>query len=82
MGFPLWSTEWDLLHNGTEMTAAESLDLSLDTFSIDELESWHKEWSIAVNNTHYIRSKRPKGNYYFCVVDESKDIYVVQSETK
>ena len=28
--------------NGTEMTVAESLDLSLDAFSINELVSWRK----------------------------------------
>ena len=33
----------------TEMTAAESLDLSLDTFSINGSVIWHKDWSGVVS---------------------------------
>ena len=34
----------------TEKTAAESLDLSLDTFSINGLVIWHKDWSVVVSD--------------------------------
>lgn len=36
--------------NCTEMTAAESLDLSLDTFSINGSVSWRKDWSVVVSD--------------------------------
>ena len=36
--------------NCTEMTAAESLDLSLDTFSINGLVIWHKDRSVVVSD--------------------------------
>jgi len=34
----------------TEMTAAESLDLSLGTFSIDGSVIWHRDWSVVVSD--------------------------------
>ena len=36
--------------NCTEMTAAESLDLSLDTFSINGSVIWHKDRSVVVSD--------------------------------
>ena len=68
--------------NDTEMTDAESLDLSLDAFSINESEGWRKNWSVVVNNTRYIGNKRPKGKLSFVATDKSKDDYVTESGTK
>ena len=68
--------------NATEMMVAESLDLSLDACSISESVSLRKEWSMLVNNTHYIGNERPNGKSSFVVMDEIKDDYVIQSETK
>jgi len=65
----------------TETTAAESLDLSLDAFSINESVNCRKEWSIVVNNTRYICSERPEGKSSFVVTDEIRDDCEVQYET-
>ena len=68
--------------NSIEITTEESLDLSLDAFSINGSAGGRKEWSMVVNNTLCIKNERPIGMSSVDANDKTKVDYVTESETK